>query len=78
MVANKNLPIAFHADRMPLIVVQVVAGLHIHAQRSISCLILKLQLLATDNAKFDVVRWSLGMEQHCVLNRCPELKVNVA
>lgn len=44
---------------MPLIVVQVVAGLDVHAERPAAGLILELQLLAADNAQFDVVRWSL-------------------
>lgn len=63
---------------MPVVVVEVVAGLDVHAQGTAARLVLELQLRATDDAQLDVVRGPLGVEQHRIFDGRLELQVDVA
>lgn len=63
---------------MPVVVVEMVTGLHVNSQWTTACLVLELQLSATDDAQFDVIRGTLCVEDYSVLNSGLELQVNVS
>lgn len=53
------LPVSFNTHRVPLIVIQMIAGFDINAQRAATSLILELQLLSTNYTQFNVIGWTL-------------------